>query len=356
MNIVGGAERLNRFTIAVAVLAILIVTLAPTESGPPSGFSFAFDFGRRGWSDAILNFLLFFPLGLAVAWDGRPAYVAGICGMLLAAGIEAAQTVLPGRDPALSDIILNASGALAGGVFGRRRYLLLAPNPKESALLAVASLVLATLLMVGTGYLLSPMRAPVTADRTLQLPVSPSDGPGDVRSLISVQMPSAPEPIVIARSGNDLLLRYPSKGAAKRFDEPEYWSAGAFARRTSGERTPLSVTRDRSRWYVNIGSDLFTLGPTVGAGWATLAYPDAIGRRWGWMVNAIWMLAVFVPTGYWARGRLRLVAGFAGVTLLAVVPPVTGLLPTKPLEWCGAFAGFVLGAGLGELRRRKARR
>ena len=347
MNIARGSGRPNRVAIAIVVVLILIVTLAPTDSGTPSRFSFAFDFGRRGLSDAILNFVLFLPLGLAIAWNGLPAVRAGIFGVLLATVIEVVQTVLPGRDPALSDIILNGVGALAGGLIGRRRHVLLTPTARESTLLTAASLVFATLVLIATAYLLSPLRrTPVGGVRTLQLPDSPSDAAGDVRPLISIRMPSAPEPIVVARSGNDLLLRYPSKGADLRFDEPQYWSNGLFAGKSSGGATRLSVTRDRSRWYLVLGSDLVTLGPSVGHGWATIAYPDAIGRRWGWVVNACWVLAIFVPIGFWARGRARVFVGIVGVMLLAVGPLLTGMVATPPLEWGGALAGFLAGSFL----------
>ncbi len=150
---------------------------------------------------------------------------------------------------------------------------------------------------------------------------------------------------------NDLLLLYPSKGGAFGFDQPEYWKAGALSGRASAEPTTVSVSRDRSRWDISIGPDRATLGPTAGQGWAALVYPDAIGRRWGHIVSSLWLLAIFLPIGFWARGRVRFAAAVGAIILLAVVPEITGLVPTRPVEWGGALTGFLAGSLLAFSRR-----
>lgn len=293
--------------------------------------------------DGILNVLLFFPLGGAIAWSGRPVVAAGLFGLLLASVIEIAQTILPGRDPALSDILLNAAGALAGAIVARRRRVFLAPDAKESAILTAVALLVAASTIIATAYLLSPLPGvPSHADR--QLPGSAGEAPAHLRTLLLVEPSFAEEPVLIARSRNDLLLRYPSKGSAFGFDQPEYWGSGALSRRAGGEPTTVSVSRDRSRWDIRIGTDRATLGPTAGRGWAALAYPDEIGRNWGHIVSSVWLLALFLPIGFWARGRARFAATVMVVVLLAAVPEITGLVPTGLLEWAGALTGVLAGS------------
>ena len=349
MNIGNGrAWRGNAIAIAVVVLAILVVTLSPGRAGERAPFSFAFDPGRRGVSDAILNILLFVPLGVAIGWSRRGAIAAGRVGLLLATIIEVAQTILPGRDPALSDIVLNTAGTIAGAVFARRRRTLLDPDARAAAVLTAAGLLLAAAIVIATAYLLSPIpESPARADRTVQIPDSPGESAGDVRALLSAEVAGSAERVFIARSGDDLLLRYPSRGGAFGFDQPEYWRSGAFERKASGEPTRVLVSRDRSRWDITIGADRATLGPTPGQGWAALAYPDAIGRRWGAIVSGLWMVGIFIPVGFWARGRLLLVAAGVSFLLLVFLPPITGLIGATALEWAGALIGLSVGALLG---------
>lgn len=343
---------LNRAAIAAVLAAILVVTLLPTGTAPPSPF-FIFAIGRRNMGDAILNFCLFLPLGIALGWNGRTALSAGIFGLLSATVIELLQMIVPGRDPALSDIVLNTAGTIAGAVISRRRHAWLRPSAITSATLTAAALCVAALTMAGTAYLLFPISGtPSRGSSYLPRPSSPSDAPGDVGSLISIQLPSAREPVFLARSGNDLLLRYPSRGASYGFDQPEYWGVGAFDRRASGERLLITVSREGARWDIAMGLDRTRLGPTVGRGWAALAYPDTIGRRWATPLNGLWLFALCLPAGFWARGAMRVVSLVVIVALLAVLPAVTGIVSTSLIEWAGGLLGFAAGVMLTELDRR----
>lgn len=315
----------NGLAIVAVLTAIFVVTLFPTGTGTPSPFFFGFSLGSRNLGDAILNFFLFLPLGLAIGWNGSPATRAGLWGLVVASVIELAQMVLPGRDPALSDILLNASGTLVGAVLARRRRAWVMPDGRITAVLAATSISLLAAVMVVTAFLLSPA-------------------------------PSAEESVFIGRSGNDLLLRYPSRGGAYGFDQPEYWGSGFFESGVSGAPALASVSRDRARWEITIGSNRATIGPTVGRGWAVLAYPDAIGRRWGGVVSSVWLFAICLPAGFWARGRLRLPAALVVMLLLALIPAATGIGATSAIEWAGALLGFLAGVVLGEAGKRLSSR
>ena len=149
----------------------------------------------------------------------------------------------------------------------------------------------------------------------------------------------------MARSGNDLLVQYPTRADALGLDEPEYWVRDAFQRGQDGGGAEPLAQQEHNHWLVSIGpAKRVVLGPTVGQGWTLLAYPNAIGRRWGSVINGVWLLAVCLPIGFWARGRFRVAAAGLLMALLLLIPAITGSAPTAVDEWIGAILGFLVGA------------
>ena len=157
----------------------------------------------------------------------------------------------------------------------------------------------------------------------------------------------------IRRNGDDMVVGYPSRASALGLDQPEYWVPAAIPGSSGADTMPVSVRREKAHWRIGVGTaGQATIGPTVGQGWAMLAYPDAIGRRWSSVVNAIWMLALCLPVGFWARGKLRTIAAAVLIALVVLVPKLTGTAPTSRLEWIGAAVGFTAGAVLATLAGR----
>lgn len=271
--------------------------------------------GRRWLADGILNLFLFVPVGLAVGWNSRSFTASVLFGLLLSIFIELAQMAVPGRDPGLGDILFNALGATVGTLIAKRRAAWLQPDEKTSAVLAAWSIVVAALLMIATAFLLSPVGG---------------------ENFLS-----------IGRTGDDLVLRYPSRASALGLDQPEYRLPVAIAGSSETNAVPPSIRRERARWRLSTGTgEQATIGPSVGQGWAMLAYPDVIGRRSSAAVNAFWMLALCLPIGFWARGKLRPVGAGGVLMLLVLVPKLTGTVSTSGLEWIGAAVGFTAGACL----------
>ena len=328
MKIVSRVRSGRGLIVAAVVLVILVLTLTPSGNNPSPPFSFYFVIERRWLADWILNICLFVPFGLAVGWNSRSPLKAILAGLLLSTGVELAQAIVPGRDPSLSDIVFNTVGAALGAMIARRPYLWLAPSATRSVVLTTISVVAAALLMTTTALLLSPV-------------------PSSTREKL---------PIFVGRVGDDLLLRYPSRASALGLDEPEYWLPGVVADQAMGASS-ISVSRERSRWQIRIGGAMnpVTLGPTVGQGWTLLAYPDAIARRWGRVLDALWIAALCLPIGFWARGRLLAIAGAVVALLIALIPAVTGAVGTSAEEWAGAIVGLLSGAALGLLSSRRGR-
>lgn len=105
--------------LAYLALNIAIITLAPFQflPMPVHGLTDVFSI-----SDAVLNVVLFLPLGFVYQLsrpqrDRADALRAFTAGLVLSGLIETAQVFAPERYPSLSDLITNALGAALGAVF-----------------------------------------------------------------------------------------------------------------------------------------------------------------------------------------------------------------------------------------------
>jgi len=109
---------------ATIVLALTLPPGRPFEGAPRL-------LGDRWLSDAILNVLLFVPLGAALGTGLLPTRRLVLGAMVFSAGIESAQLFIPGRDASVPDVACNTMGAALGIALwrGRRRYLSPAGSP-----------------------------------------------------------------------------------------------------------------------------------------------------------------------------------------------------------------------------------
>ena len=308
----------QKIAAAAILLVILVVTISPAGNRPPLPFSFEVGVGSRWLSDGILNLCLFVPLGMALGWKARSPTKAVFCGLLLSTIVELAQMRIPGRDPALSDILANTIGTAVGALIGLRPNAWLAPDARDTAALTALGVGAATLVMVLTAVLAAPEGS-----------------------------------FAVTRDGRDLVISSHARAEAVGLDLPEYWLADAFPGSSSPEIGSLPVVRDGPRWYVRVGDKLATLGPTVGTGWELLEYTDRIARRWGRLLDAAWVLALCIPIAFWARTRtLLLAAACIVVIVLLWIPDLTGVAGTPLVEWNGAALGFLTGGSISWLSRR----
>jgi VanZ family protein len=303
--------------IAAVLLVVLVITLLPSRNGTPLPVSFALGEGRRWLADGILNLCLFVPVGFTLMLRSRSPFRAIGLGLVLSTAIEIAQVWIPGRDPALSDLVFNTAGTALGALLGLRPRSWLSVDARNTVGLMLIGVALATALMTITVVLLEPT-GPYAVDRT----------------------------------GRDLMLQYQSRADVVGLDQPVYWLANAFSDSLNPNTASMSVRRERARWYVSVPGLRATLGPTVGEGWTLLGYPDAIAKRWSVALDALWMLLICLPAGFWARSR----AGFGAACLIAfalwLVPILAGVVPTPLTQWIGAAAGLIGGAFPGWLSRR----
>lgn len=99
--------------LVAAIVFIAVLTLTPRS---PLPYQFLAE-RLSPWVDSqpvavALNVLLFVPLGAVIAWFARPWLLLGAVAMSVA--IELTQTLLPGRNTLLLDVITNSLGACLG--------------------------------------------------------------------------------------------------------------------------------------------------------------------------------------------------------------------------------------------------
>ncbi len=310
-------ERSQKIVAAAILLVILVITLSPSGTGPPSQFSFELGAGPRWLADGILNLCLFVPFGLALGWNARSPAKAVFWGLLLSTLVELAQRWMPGRDPSLSDIVANTAGTLVGALIGLRPRAWLVPDASSSAPLTALAVGATVLVMILTAVLVAPGG-----------------------------------PVAISRAGRDLVVEYDSRANAIGLDSPAYWLPDAFPDTAKADIGSFSVRRDGARWYVSGQHTSATLGPTIGRGWTLLAYTDNIAHRWGEGLDVAWVFLLCAPIGFWARGQAAPAAACAVAFVLFWLPPLTGVVATPTIEWIGAGLGFLAGASIGWLSRR----
>jgi hypothetical protein len=94
--------------------------------------------GPLGGVDAVLNVLLFIPLGAGLVLSGVPWRRAVLTACLLSIAVETTQLFfIPGRDATLGDVITNTVGASLGVALVRHSRTWLLPSPRAAAWLVL---------------------------------------------------------------------------------------------------------------------------------------------------------------------------------------------------------------------------
>lgn len=151
---------LRRAGFAITLASLLAIGLATLWPQPPAPVdsNFCLICGSFGTVDALLNVLLFVPLGIGLSFLERSTRRAVLAMCVLSIAIEAAQFfVIPGRDSTLGDILANTLGGALGFIAARRWRSIVKPSPRSAGRLAVAWAIfwLAVQIVSGFGFSLS---------------------------------------------------------------------------------------------------------------------------------------------------------------------------------------------------------
>ena len=395
---------MGRAITIVAALAIAVATLTPAavQANPGNYDPRCRMCGPLTGVDLIGNLLLFVPLGVGLAIAGARRRTAVRIGAAFSLVVELLQLiVVPGRDPALTDLVANTLGTFVGVVVGGHWRTLIFPAQRASDRLALASgaAYLAVVMAVcwalgpslpegswylerGIGTRLRPSgqvldarasNEPIIGDTMTSVPsvrrellsgarvsvsAAVAPGPAQSTSLMQIITPSLDNIITIDRRGDDAAFFSRMRASDVRLQRVGVQLPGFFAS-SNGDTVRLAGARVGPRLEIagerggRASANALLLTPALG--WA-LFVPVRAGLAGSAPDAGIaWTIALLLPFSYWAARSARLRAGAAArtpwhLTRLAVlgaglglVPLVMQIAPGRWWEWGAGLVGLVVG-------------
>jgi hypothetical protein len=388
----------------VAALGIAVATLMPAaiQANPGNYDPRCRMCGPLTGIDLIANLLLFAPLGIGLVIAGMRRRTAVWLGAALSLVVELLQlTVVPGRDPALTDLVANTLGTFAGFAVGEHWRTLLFPSRRANdrlslasagAYLAMAAAVcwaLGPSLPEGSWYLergigtrLRPSgqvidarasNEPMVGDTMTSVPsvrrellsggrvsvtAAVAPGAGQATSLIQIITPSLDNIITIDRRGDDAAFFSRVRASNLRLQRVGVRLPGFFAS-SIGDTVHLSGARTGPRLEIagarNGRSSANALLLTPAMGWALLipvrgglAGPTAYA-------GVAWTIALLLPFAYWAAWSARRRAGAAPRTAwhltrvlvlvagIGLIPLAMQIAPGRWWEWLSGLVALLIG-------------
>lgn len=357
--------------------------------------------GERGGADLVLNVLLFLPLGVALGWLRIRAVRAAGIGLVLAALIEFAQTVIPGRAPTWRDIAMNAIGAGVGAAITWNALALL--RSAFARRLAWASGGIAVLTVFATGWLLQPqskatqwfgllaprlrsfepwsgrldsvrvadhrithgdirevdaVRRAVQAHSAIRVFGSAATPPGLLAPIFLITDVDEEEMLLIGQEGTDLVLRERRRAAKLRLQQPQFRLKGLFAGHAPGEPFLLEVRFAPTSACATLdGVDRCASPLAASSAWTLLLWRAWIGQGTQRALGALTLFGLLLPAGFFGAAlRLGAVAALAAAIAIGiqVATSITGLAAADVLEWTAIGSGLGIGALAGRMALRAA--
>jgi VanZ family protein len=395
-------KSLGRALTVAGFLFIAALTLSPqygTVKAPPS---FCVLCGGSSVLDAILNVLLFIPLGVGLRLSGMSRRRAFAIGLVTTITVELLQLWIPGRDTSLGDIFTNSFGGFVGIICADIWRVVILPSRREAARIASAW-VIVWLAILAASAELAHISLPHTSSWGVWAPelLHHDYFPGTVHGATAGGLPT---PNAIAATSDDVRRRLSSDSVVVRADITGGSATTAMAAIATvydwqksqifllGERKgnltfslrmrtadvristpairldsvfkhPRRSSRDTisvagglvdHRLWVSAESDGVrrerTLPVDAGLGWSyLLPFDYEYGAEAPWL-TAMWLAALAAPGAYWAvRAGARVLLAVAAVMAagLLAIPWLASVHATPWWEWLALMAGLLAGAVLG---------
>lgn len=368
----------------VAAVGYLTLTPAPTTTPPLTTQTFLCVWcGDFDGSDILRNWILFIPGGvLAAAALGRGRGLA--IPIALTCLVEFIQVGVPGRDPALQDLLFNGLGAWTGALLTLRG---LHDRARRAVPLLVAAAWLAPLL------LLIPRTTPFDLwgqwtprfgghphyqgkilDASVAHVAVPSGRVDDkptldtaivARSPIRLRLTAGPPPpaaapvfqivdgrqqgvIELLALGPDLILRGRNPARILKLDQPQARWVGAMEGVPVGDTVTLVVDRGRDSVCMSIDDrEHCNLAPSLADGWGHVLYLEGPPHWFREMMSILWALGLGGLVGLTAgtrRSAALLVAGLAAIGYVGSVlsPDVRPSVLHAGVLVMGTLAGILV--------------
>ena len=392
------APRAAWFALFASVAVILGATLYPIDTlirVPPPDRHLSWSFPL---ADVVRNWLLFIPLGAALFACGMRGGRALAIGVGLSVGIETLQFGIQGRNSAISDVVANALGTVAGIALVRTAPSWISATGRRAQRLAIAAAALAVAAIMATGTLLAP--APITAPlyahhtprmdnfqpyagRVLEADLDGMELPygkladstavgahlyGDYKLRVIAEAGSPPngqaalllvtdqeqrEILLLGPDATDLVLRFRNRGQRLGLENARIRVSGALRGLAVGERIRLDAARNGGDLCLDVnGRAHCGLGFTIGDGWSLLLSDHRLLALHRQLLGAIWLGMLLFPLGYWGKPSGSIGAAWGAViAAMLLAPGATGLLSTPLPQVVGAAAGAVAGSLAGRALR-----
>ena len=345
-------KRILAVAFAAAVLLLVLgATLLPTSDEIIEA-SFCLICSSRGVADAILNVVLFAPVGIALAVLIRPAR-AIVVGVLLSVAIEIAQLWVPGRHSSIGDLVFNTTGTIAGALLLAALPWLLFPSRATARRLALGWSGTVLLVLFGGLWLMQPslpvanyygqwtprlgsyafydgrvVRAQVDelalpswrlgdsdiardAMRrgSLEVTATAGNAPRAVAPIFSMADGEERQIMLLGADRDQLVYRYHTRAMQLRLDSPDHRFDRAFAGIAPGDSLDISATPASGsrvmRFNVNGREHESRLG--IADTWGLLLTSDFVSRDRSLrrLVGIGWLLALLTPLAWWGFRALR---------------------------------------------------
>ena len=367
---------------AVAIVAIVLLTLVPWGSRvTPAACLIC---GPHAGADAILNAVLFLPIGAALALLGTRWRIALAVSLAISVTVELLQLALPiGRVASVSDLVANVLGAAIGLHLTRRRRAILYPRSRTALRFAIGGASVWLLVLLITAVLLRPsfpggqyygqwrpvlgevdertarvitaiagglsvpdgLFASTDSVRTalrertqvdLQAEFSAA-GSGRLAGILRIVSDSGTEVMLVARRRHDLLFRTRMLATEFRFVTPAVMMFDALEGIHLAEPRLLTIEgrRDDGVLRLTAYGQETTLPLHSGLGWMFLVPSTSAIRHAAGLGSAIWVGLPLFAIAYWTGRRARRKARRAGDAfrltgtggqVLAALPVLAGLV------------------------------
>jgi hypothetical protein len=349
-------RRLGRF-LAVASIAVILAATVTPQSGQPETDLLCIFCGSFGGVDAVLNLLLFLPLGVGLALSGvRPIY-ALFAMLLLSASIEVTQFFfIRGRDANIGDVLTNTLGGALGFALASTSTAWRDPSRRGAATLCVTWSAIWLAVQLTSSYAFAPAlpasryygqiarifgNMAAFGGQVLLATIDTVDVPnfGYAKSeqfrellrtgapVLATVIPAAPtsriapiirvaddqrqEIVLLGQDHSDLVFGLRTGAAKLRLRPPLFAMHQAFPSRSDGARLQISDTLHLRARYAASGVEMRVESRRVTRKRHMAVYP-ALGwilvlpMRWyvegtrsEIVFSLVWLCAWTLPLGYW---------------------------------------------------------